>query len=141
MRNDASNLNLHLQQHHLSDRPSCPFCNDTCESPSHYFMHCPLYNVHRQQLVDSFNKLNIAFTIQTILYPDVTFGHVTSGSHATFGHELWYSLYYYYCKKESAGMHFRACAEHTFCYDITSGHVTSCDVISGQGRFGGHHFQ
>jgi hypothetical protein len=59
MRNDASNLNLHLQQHHLSDRPSCPHCNDPCESPSHYFMHCPLYNIHRQQLVDSFNELNI----------------------------------------------------------------------------------
>jgi seryl-tRNA synthetase len=31
-------------------------------------MHCPLYNIHRQQLVDSFNELNIEFTIQTILY-------------------------------------------------------------------------
>jgi hypothetical protein len=58
----------HLQQHHLSDRPSCPHCNDPCESPSHYFMHCPLYNIHRQQLVDSLNELNIEFTIQTILY-------------------------------------------------------------------------
>ena len=67
MRNDASNLNLHLQQHHLSDRPSCPHCND----PSHYFMHCPLYNIHRQQLVDSFNELNREFTIQTILYGSV----------------------------------------------------------------------
>jgi hypothetical protein len=28
MRNDASHLNLHLQQHHLSDRPSCPHCKD-----------------------------------------------------------------------------------------------------------------
>ena len=72
MRNDASNLNLHLQQHHLSDRPSCPHCNDPCESPSHYFMHCPIYNIHRQQLVDSFNKLNIEFTIQTILYGSET---------------------------------------------------------------------
>jgi hypothetical protein len=33
-------------------------------------------------------------------------------------------------------MHFRACVEHTSGYDVTSGHVTSCDVISGQGRFG-----
>jgi hypothetical protein len=31
-------------------------------------MHCPLYNIHRQQLVDSFNELNVEFTIQTILY-------------------------------------------------------------------------
>jgi hypothetical protein len=72
MRNDASNLNLHLQQHHLSDRPSCTHCNDPCESSSHYFMHCPLYNIHRQQLVDSFNKLNLEFTIQTILYGSET---------------------------------------------------------------------
>jgi hypothetical protein len=36
MRNDASNLNRHLQQHHLSHRPSCPHCNNPCESPSRY---------------------------------------------------------------------------------------------------------
>jgi hypothetical protein len=29
----------------------------------------------------------------------------------------------------------RVCAEHTSGNDVTSGHVTSCDVISGQGRF------
>ena len=58
-------------------------------------------------------------------------GHVTSGRHATFDHEHWYILYYYYSKKKkSAGMYFRACAEHTSGYDVTSGHVTSCDVIS-----------
>jgi seryl-tRNA synthetase len=35
-------------------------------------MHFPLYNIHRQQLVDSVNKLNIEFTIQTILYGSET---------------------------------------------------------------------
>ena len=35
-------------------------------------MHCPLYNIHRQQLVHSFNELNIEFTIQTILYGSET---------------------------------------------------------------------
>jgi hypothetical protein len=75
MKNDASNLNLHLQQHHLSDRPSCLHCNDPCESPSHYAMHCPLYNIHRQQLVDSFNELSIEFTIQTILYGSETYDY------------------------------------------------------------------
>jgi seryl-tRNA synthetase len=35
-------------------------------------MHCPLYNIHRQQLVDSLNELNIEFTIQTILYGSET---------------------------------------------------------------------
>jgi hypothetical protein len=72
MRNDGSNLNLHLHQHHLYDRPSCPHCNDSCESPSNYSMHCPLYHIHRKQLVDSFNELNIKFTIQIILYGSET---------------------------------------------------------------------
>ena len=67
---------------------------------------------------------------------DVTFGHVTSGSHATYGHTQWYILYYYYGKKKA-----REYAEHTPGYDVTSGHVTSCDVISGQGRFRWRHFQ
>jgi hypothetical protein len=44
-------------------------------------------------------------------------------------------------RKKSAGMHFRACAEHTSGYDVTSGHMTSCNVISGQGRFRWRHFQ
>jgi seryl-tRNA synthetase len=35
-------------------------------------MHCPLYNIHRQQLFDSFNELNIESTIQTILYGNET---------------------------------------------------------------------
>jgi hypothetical protein len=35
-------------------------------------MHCPLYNIHRQLLLDSFNKLSIEFTIQTILYGSET---------------------------------------------------------------------
>jgi hypothetical protein len=71
---------------------------------------------------------------------DVTSGHVTSVhvtsiSHATSGHAQLYISYYCYGKKKSAGMPFRACAEHTSGYDVTSGYVTSCDVISGQGRF------
>ena len=30
---------------------------------------------------------------------------------------------------KKAGMHFRACAEHTSGNDVTSGHVTSCYII------------
>ena len=59
---------------------------------------------------------------------DVTSGHVTSGSHATFGHEQWYILYYYYSKKKKAGMYFRSCAEHTSGYDVMCLHVTSFPV-------------
>jgi hypothetical protein len=44
---------------------------------------------------------------------DVTFRHVTSGSHATYGHTQWYILYYYYGKKKA-----REYAEHTPGYDV-----------------------
>jgi hypothetical protein len=71
---------------------------------------------------------------------DVTSGHVISVdvtciSHATSGHSQLYISYYCYGKKKSAGKPFRTCAEHTSGYDVTSSHVTSCDAISGQGRF------
>ena len=46
-----------------------------------------------------------------------------------------------YGKKKSAGMHFRAYAEHTSSYHVISRHVTSCDVISSQGCFRWRHFQ
>jgi hypothetical protein len=67
--------------------------------------------------------------------------HVTSICHATSGHAQLYISYYCYGMKKSAGMPFRTCAEHISGYDVTSGHVTSCDVISGQGRFRWRHFQ
>jgi hypothetical protein len=35
----------------------------------------------------------IHFRYYDVTSCDVTFGHVTSGSHATFGHEQWYILY------------------------------------------------
>ena len=35
-------------------------------------MDCPLFNIHRQQLVDSINELSIEFTIQTTLYGSET---------------------------------------------------------------------
>ena len=55
----------------------------------------------------------IHFRYYDVTSCDVTFGHVTSSSHATFCHEQWYILYYYYSKKKRRGR--------------TSGHVTSCD--------------
>ena len=71
----------------------------------------------------------------------VTSVHVTSVSHATSGHAQLYISYYCYGKKKSEGMPFRSCAENTSGYDVTSGHVTSCEIISGQGRFQSRHFQ
>ena len=71
----------------------------------------------------------IHFRYYDVTSCDVTFGHVTSDSHATFGHEQWYILYYYCIKKKSRGIHFRGCAEDTSGNDVTSGHMTSCDLI------------
>jgi hypothetical protein len=65
----------------------------------------------------------------------VTSVHVTSISHVTSGHAQLYISYYCYGKENSAEMPFRACAEHTSGYEVTSGHVTSCDVISSQAHF------
>ena len=68
LRNGASNLNTHLQQHHLSDRSNCPHCNDVDEDPHHFFISCPVYNIQRQTLRNIFNELGIDFDIQTILF-------------------------------------------------------------------------
>ena len=58
----------------------------------------------------------------------MTIDDVTSGSQATSGHAQWYILYYYYSKK-------KAWEPVVHAHAITSDHVTSSDVISGQGRF------
>ena len=67
IRNEASNLNLHLYDHHLTDRMNCPNCDCPCETPEHFFIHCPEYNNQRQTLKTTFTKLNINFNLQTIL--------------------------------------------------------------------------
>jgi hypothetical protein len=67
IRNEASNLNLHLYDHHLTDRINCPNCDCPCETPAHFFIHCPEYNNQRQTLKNTFTKLNINFHLQTIL--------------------------------------------------------------------------
>ena len=68
LRNDASNLNLHLFNHHLTDTKCCPHCNDPCENPTHFFIHCPAYADIRQLLLNTFHELGVEFNIQNILY-------------------------------------------------------------------------
>ena len=67
IRTEASNLNLHLYDHHLTDRINCSNCECPCETPAHFFIHCPEYNIQRQILKNTFTKLNINFNLQTIL--------------------------------------------------------------------------
>ena len=66
IRNEASNLNLHLFDHHLTDIINFPNCDCPCETPAHFFIHCPEYNNQRQTLKNTFTKLNINFNLQTI---------------------------------------------------------------------------
>ena len=67
IRNEASKLNLHLYDHHLTDIINCPNCVCPCETPAHFFTHCPEYNNQRQILKNTFTKLNINFNLPTIL--------------------------------------------------------------------------
>ena len=67
IRTEASNLNLHLYDHYLTDRINCLNCDCPCETPAHVFIHCPEYNNQRLTLKNTFTKLNINFNLQTIL--------------------------------------------------------------------------
>ena len=89
----------------------------------------PIYGIQHLEQLRSHPRGIIHFRYYDVTSCDVTFGHVTSDSHATFGHEQWYILYYYCIKKKSRGIHFRGCAEDTSGNDVTSGHMTSCDLI------------
>ena len=61
IRNEASNLNLHLYHHHLTDRINCPNYDCPCEIPAHFFIHCPEYNNQRQTLKNTFTKTEYKF--------------------------------------------------------------------------------
>ena len=49
LRNEASSLNHHLFQSHLSNNSQCA-CGDAIENNFHYFYVCPLFIRHRIQL-------------------------------------------------------------------------------------------
>jgi hypothetical protein len=61
IRNEASNLNLHLYHHHLTDRINCPNYDCPCEIPAHFFIHCSEYNNQRQTLKNTFTKTEYKF--------------------------------------------------------------------------------
>ena len=67
IRNEASNLNLHLYDHHLTDIINFPNCDCPCETPAHFSIHCPEYNNQRQIVENTFTQLNINLNLQTIL--------------------------------------------------------------------------
>ena len=58
LRMNCSKLNGHLFLLHVSDSAQC-VCGHEIEDTSHFLLHCPLYDNHRQILFDSLRKLNI----------------------------------------------------------------------------------
>ena len=52
MRMQCSKLNVHLFNHHVTDFPSC-ICVHYIEDNEHYLLHCPLYVVHKNKMLQT----------------------------------------------------------------------------------------
>ncbi len=68
LRCEASNLNHHLQLHHLTDNPNCPHCGDILEDNFHFIIFCPYYELQRRSLRDVCVELQVDFNLQNILF-------------------------------------------------------------------------
>ena len=68
IRMNCSELNSHLFAMHVIPNPHCQCGHDQLESTVHYFMECPLYHLHRNQLAGHFRRLELDFNIHTLLY-------------------------------------------------------------------------
>ena len=66
IRNEASSLNHHLFQSHLSDSSQCA-CGDAIENNFHYFYVCPLFIRHRIQLFNSLRKFQDVLNLDILL--------------------------------------------------------------------------
>ena len=66
LRNEASSLNHHLFQSHLSDSSQCA-CGDAIENNFHYFYVCPLFIRHRIQLFNSLRKFQDVLNLDILL--------------------------------------------------------------------------
>ena len=66
LRNEASSLNHHLFQSHLSDSSQCA-CGDAIENNFHYFYVCPLFIRHRIQLFNSLRKFQVVLNLDMLL--------------------------------------------------------------------------
>ena len=45
-------INIHLCNHHVIDSPSC-ICGHYIEDNEHYLLHCPLYLMHRNKMLQT----------------------------------------------------------------------------------------
>ena len=67
LRNEASNLNHHLFQAHLSDSPQCA-CGDEIEDNFHYFYVCPLFIRQRIMLFHTLRNHQGILDLETLIY-------------------------------------------------------------------------
>ena len=44
--------------YNLTDNPFCPSCNDSIETPLHFFLECNTHHAHRQIMLANFFKLD-----------------------------------------------------------------------------------
>ena len=69
LRIGCSKLNNHLfKELDVINSPACS-CGYTCEDPDHFFFACPLFAVHRVQLLQSLSTVQ-NITVQKLLYGD-----------------------------------------------------------------------
>jgi hypothetical protein len=66
LENEASSLNHHLFQSHLSDSSQCA-CGDAIENNFHYFYVCPMFIRHRIQLFISLRKFQDFLNLDILL--------------------------------------------------------------------------
>ena len=66
LRNEASNLNHHLFQSHLSDSSQCA-CGDDIEDNFHYFFVCPLFIRHRITLFQTLRNYQALLDLDILL--------------------------------------------------------------------------
>ena len=66
LRNEASSLNPHLFQYHLSESSQCA-CGDAIENNFHYFYVCSLFMRHRIQLFNSLRKYQDVLNLDILL--------------------------------------------------------------------------
>ena len=68
MRLNCSTLNDFLYRCNLVDSPQCR-CGAATENASHFLLDCPLYNVQRQQYLETLDLGNM-FCMSVLLYGD-----------------------------------------------------------------------
>ena len=60
-----SPLRSQLLNYNPTDNPFCPSCNDSIETPLHFFLECNTHHAHRQKMLANLLKLNPKLSLAT----------------------------------------------------------------------------